>query len=73
VISTFLTQCVGAIFLYHRQQQQQQQQQDAVMLFNQRVFELSCSSLVVGILTIGLLFNIPTFKDHILNKKTLNN
>jgi hypothetical protein len=60
VNGVFLTQCAGAIFLYSRRHQR-----DAATFIDQRVFELACGGLVVGILNLGLSFNLPIFKDRV--------
>jgi hypothetical protein len=59
-VGIFLTQCSGAIFLYHRRLQR-----DAVTKVDQRVFELACGGLIVGLLTLGLSFKIPIFSETV--------
>jgi len=60
VTCAFLVQCAGSIFLYHRRKQR-----DAVILVDQRVFELACGGLIIGILTLGLSFEIPILSEPV--------
>ncbi|PVH81701.1 hypothetical protein DL98DRAFT_531038 [Cadophora sp. DSE1049] len=57
VILGFETQCIGAILLYARRQQH-----DAVTYVDQRIFELACGGLLIGILTLGVITRLHVFR-----------
>ncbi|KAH7321767.1 hypothetical protein BKA65DRAFT_512972 [Rhexocercosporidium sp. MPI-PUGE-AT-0058] len=59
VVLAFKVQCIGALILYHRRRQH-----DAVTQTDQRIFELSCSGLVIAITTLGVILKIPVFRKR---------
>ncbi|KAL2837230.1 hypothetical protein BJY01DRAFT_251552 [Aspergillus pseudoustus] len=56
----FITQCCGAIYLYHRRRQF-----DGVTLLDQQIFEQACGGLVIGLLSAGYTLKLPFFDEPV--------
>ncbi|KAH7393433.1 hypothetical protein BKA64DRAFT_676180 [Cadophora sp. MPI-SDFR-AT-0126] len=60
VVIAFETQCIGAIVLYARRRKH-----DAVTHVDERIFELACGGLLVGILILGVTIRLQVFHRRI--------
>ncbi|KAG4440437.1 hypothetical protein IFR05_004081 [Cadophora sp. M221] len=60
VAAAFEAQCIGAIILYHRRRQR-----GAVTHLDQRIFELACGGVIIGVLTLGTIMQLPIFRQSL--------
>lgn len=56
MVLAFLVQCIGTMVLYHHRRQH-----NSLTAVDERVFDLGCSGLLTGVLTLGLELGLPPF------------